>query len=258
MQNTRHQQMKELGALLLDIGANLMSAGANSRRIRATIDRIAGAFECHVELLITHRALTLAISDDNDEVVFNSLKRTSPHGVNFRVLSGISRMSWRVVEEKWSLEQIENELDRLIALPHYHRLIILSTVALAGASFCRLFGGNHTDMLIAFIATFAGLFVRQEMVKRHFNIYLSIFSAALTASLISGFYLKYGIDLSPTREHAFATSVLFLIPGVPLINSFSDMLDGNIMNGMVRGMNGLIIAFAIALGLVSAMLIYNI
>lgn len=256
--NAKKSEVEQLGSLLLETGAHLMSSGANGRRIRSIIDRIADAFKCHVELMITHRALTLSIIDDDGHVVFSSIKRTSPHGVNYRVVSGISRMSWRVLEDKWTVEQIERELDRLLALPHYNRWLVLSTVSLAGASFCRLFGGNYTDMAVAFVATFAGLFVRQELAKRQFNPYLNVFSAALTASLISGYYLKFGIDLSPTREHAFATSVLFLIPGVPLINSFTDLLDGNIMNGLVRGMNGAMIAFAIALGLVSAMFIYNI
>jgi uncharacterized membrane protein YjjP (DUF1212 family) len=67
--------------------------------------------------------------------------------------------------------------------------------------------------------------------------------------------MKFGSG--DTRVHAFATSVLFLIPGVPLINSFSDLIDGNIMNGIVRGVNGLIIAFAIALGLLTAMQVYQ-
>lgn len=252
------RELEQLGTLLLDVGAHLMSSGANSRRIRTIINRISESFGYHTELLITHRALMISMSDQNDNKFFSSLKRTSPHGVNFRVVSGISRMSWRVIEEGWSLAQIEQELARLVALPHYPRLLVLSTVALAGASFCRLFGGNWMDMGVTFGATFLGLFVRQELIKRHYNPYLCIFSASLAASLVSGFFMKYGVDLSPTREHAFATSVLFLIPGVPLINSFSDLIDGNLMNGMVRGMNGLIIAFAIALGLISAMLIYQI
>ena len=60
-----------------------------------------------------------------------------------------------------------------------------------------------------------------------------------------------------TYIHAFSTSVLFLIPGVPMMNSFSDLIDGNILNGITRGVNVLIIAFAIALGLLMGLLIYN-
>ena len=66
------------------------------------------------------------------------------------------------------------------------------------------------------------------------------------------------LGLGKAQETAFATSVLFLVPGVPLINSFTDLIDGNLLNGITRGVHGMIIAFAIALGLMGAMIIYNI
>jgi uncharacterized membrane protein YjjP (DUF1212 family) len=128
-------------------------------------------------------------------------------------------------------------------------------VGVAGASFCRLFGGNAIEMAVTFVATFIGLFVRQEVVKLNFNPYLCVFFASLVSSLIAGSCWKLGIG--GTMQHAFTASVLFLIPGVPLINSFSDLIEDNILNGIVRGINGLMIAFAIALGLMSAMIIYR-
>lgn len=247
---------EQLGDILLEIGSLMMSSGANSMRIRVTIMRIANAFGYQTELLITHRALMITISNSIENQTFNNFKRTSPHGVNFKLVSGISKMSWNIVSEKWTLEQIRGELDRLKALPHFPRLIILTFVSLAGLSFCRLFGGNITEMLITFSATFIGLFVRQEAMKKSFNPYLCIFFAALTSSLISGLAVKMSIGENP--EFSFATSVLYLIPGVPLINSFSDLIDGNIMNGIMRLTNGMIIAFAIAIGLAIPILIYHI
>lgn len=249
-------EIKELGKTLLDVGAVLMSSGANTGRIRNTINRIADSFGYKTELLISHRTIMLSIRCEDSDEFFSSLKRTSPHGVNFKVVSGISRMSWAVVEEKWTVEQIREELDRLVSLPHYPRWITLILIGFAGASFCRLAGGNAMDMLIVFSASMTGLFVRQEAVKMGFNTYLCIYFAALTATLISGLSVKFGVGNE--HEHAFATSVLFLIPGVPLINSFSDLIDGNLQNGIVRGLNGLIISFVIALGLLTTVLIYQI
>ena len=112
------KETRELGALLLEIGALLMSSGASTARVRITTDRIAGVFGFNADLFVTHRALTLSLSNDKNEQLFNSLKRTSPHGVNFKLVSGISRMSWRIVEENWTIEQIRTDLMRLQSLPH--------------------------------------------------------------------------------------------------------------------------------------------
>jgi uncharacterized membrane protein YjjP (DUF1212 family) len=248
-------QLKEIGLMLLDIGALLMSSGASTARVRNTINRISETFGYQADMFITHRALMLTVHDEENLNYFSSVKRISPHGINFKLVSGISRMSWRIVEEKWDVRQIRADLDRLIMLPHYPRWLVILMIGISGASFCRLFGGEAIEMLVTFISTTIGLFVRQETVKKNFNPYLCVYFAAVTASLISGLSIKLGIGKSP--ELAFTTSVLFLIPGVPLINMFSDMIDGNLMNGLVRGLNGLIIAFAIALGLLSTMIIYN-
>lgn len=255
MKNVQHREIREIGTVLLETGALLMSSGATTARIRVTVNRIAEAFGYSAELFITHRALTLTLSREEDEELFSSLKRTSPHGVNFKIVSGISRMSWRVVEEKWDINQIKQELIRLTSLAPYPRLLILILVSLAGASFCRVSGGNYTEMIITFIASFAGLFIRQEAHKRGFNPYICVYFAAFTASLISGGFMKFIVNTE--LEHAFATSVLFLIPGVPLINTFSDLIDGNILNGILRGIHGLLIAFCIALGLLTAIFIYQ-
>ena len=84
--------------------------------------RIAEGFGYNAELLITHRALMLTIFDDESDYYQSSLKRTSPHGANFRMVSGISRMSWHVVEDNWTFEQIWAEINRLKSLPHFPRI----------------------------------------------------------------------------------------------------------------------------------------
>ncbi|KAA8485449.1 threonine/serine exporter family protein [Arcticibacter tournemirensis] len=254
-ESIKNTEIKELGATLLHIGALLLSAGASTGRTRNTITRISDSFGYNTEFVINNRTLLLTLSDENNEYFFNSLKRSSPHGVNFTLLSGISHLSWEIVEDKLTINQINEQLAKLTALPHYERWIVLILVGLAGSSFCRVNGGEALDMLAVFIATFAGLFVRQEATRLRFNLYMCIYFGAFTASLIAGGAVKFGMGY--THEQAFATSVLFLIPGVPLINTFSDMIEGNLQNAIVRGMNGLIISFAIGLGLLTSMFIYQ-
>lgn len=250
-----NEDSQSVGTILLETGALLMSSGASTHRTRVTLERMAKGLGYGIELLITHRALMLTIIEKDQQHFFSRLKRTSPHGVNFRIVSGISHLSWYVMEQGWTIAQIAEELQRLKALPHYPRLVVLGLVGLAGAAFCRIFGGGYIEMIVAFVATVAGLFVRQEAMRVKFNPYLCVFFAAFTASLIAGLAEHFHFGAEPDK--AFATSVLFLVPGVPLINSVTDLMDGNIQNGMVRAMNGLMIAFSIAMGLYSAKMILN-
>jgi uncharacterized membrane protein YjjP (DUF1212 family) len=249
------EDAQSVGNILLEIGALLMSSGASTNRTRITMNRIAKGLGYGIELLITQRALMLTIIEKDQQLFFSRLKRISPHGVNFRIVSGISHLSWNVMEQHWTVSQISEEIQRLKSLPHYPRPVILGAVGLAGAGFCNIFGGGYIEMTVAFVATVIGLFVRQEAVKKKFNPYLCVFFASFTASLVAGIAEFYHIGLQPDK--AFATSVLFLVPGVPLINSVSDLVDGNIQNGIVRAVHGLMIAFSIALGIFAVKMIFN-
>ena len=82
--------------------ARVLIADINTEAAQANVERISEAFGYRIDLLITHRALMLTLGDGREDRFFSRLKRTSPHSVNFRIVSGISRMSWRVVEEKFT------------------------------------------------------------------------------------------------------------------------------------------------------------
>jgi uncharacterized membrane protein YjjP (DUF1212 family) len=245
----------EFGSVLLEIGISLLNSGASCERIRITMTRFATAYDFIPFITIGPKSISLTLNDKNQKVIFNGTRSTPAQGINFKMVSGISRMSWSVAETQWSLLQIKDELYRLHNLAPYPQLIILCSVSLAGSAFCYSFGGSPTEMLITFGATFCGLFVRRQLLKKTFNTYICTYLAALTASLFTRAFYKAGTGIE--MEQAFATCVLFRIPGVPFLNSFTDMMDGNIMNGMVKGMNALIYVIAIAFGLLTAMLIYN-
>lgn len=245
----------DVGVLLLDIGALLMSSGANTNRIRLTIERIGKSYHFKTDFLITHRAIMLTLKDSGGNLCFNELKQTYAHVPNFKIVSGLSRLSWDIVEENFSVKKAKKEVERLKGVPHYPRLVVLAVVAFACASFCRLNGGSFLEMLIVFIAAFVGLFLKQELTKKKVNPYLNIFIAAFVSATISGLFgsfLPYEHD-----RFIFITAILYLIPGIQLINSITDVLDGNTQNGMVRAFIGLVVSFAISGGLLLAILIFN-
>jgi uncharacterized membrane protein YjjP (DUF1212 family) len=246
---------KELGSLLLDIGVSLLNSGASCSRIRITMTRFALAYYYVPHINIGPKSVSLTLNDKNDISIFNGIRSTPAQGVDFKIISGISRLSWAVAKEKLSLEELKNELNKVWILKHYPRIIILCFVSIAGAAFCYTFGGNTIEMIITFGATFCGLFTKQHLIKYKFNPYICTYLAALVASLFTGAFHVAGLNVS--LENAFSTCVLFLIPGVPLINCFTDLIDGNILNGIVRGVNALIYALAIALGLLTTIVIYN-
>ncbi len=255
MEQAKISEAKELGALLLDVGVALLSSGASCSRIRITMRRFATTYDYNAHISIQPKSVSLTLNDEEENTFFNGMKSIPSQGVNFKTISGISRLSWRAIEDNLTIREVKETLYQLLLLPHYPRIIILLFVSLAGSAFCFSFGGKLPELAVTFGATFCGLFVRQEAIRKKFNPYICIYGGALVATLFAGAFIKAGLPVN--LEHAFATSVLFLIPGVPLINCFTDLIDGNILNGLVRGINALMFSLAIALGLLTSMLVYN-
>jgi uncharacterized membrane protein YjjP (DUF1212 family) len=243
------------GPLLLDLGVAMLHSGASGMRIRLTMKRFAAAYDYEPEIHLAPRSITLTLHGPNDEVVFTGTRSTPFQGVNFKVLSGMSRLSWSVTDGRWSEQKIRAEIDRLLGLPPYSRWVVLLVVGLAGAGFCFTFGGDRNEMTIVFVATIFGLFVKQELVRKKFNTYIVTYLSSTIAGVTTS--VMYLAGVGSQLEHAFATSVLFLIPGVPLINSFTDLIDGDILLGVERATNALLHALAIAFGLTTVVYLSN-
>ncbi len=245
---------KLLGPLLLDTGILLLRSGASSNRINIILQRMASAYNTIAHIDLGAKSISLSLQSMTPHEHFHGTRNTPDYGVNFTALSGVHGMSEAVHEKPWPLNDIKQEVDRLKGLPHYPRALVLFTVACAGAAFCRIFGGDLPEMGIVFGATLSGLFAKQELLKKSVNTYICTFLSALVAALFTGVFFATG--LTPQLEHANATCILFLVPGVPLLNFFIDLIAGNILYALERGINALIHIMAIALGLAAAAYIY--
>lgn len=242
--------------LLLTICSLLMTSGANTSRILLLLERFSDILNSQAEVFINHKAFIITITDEKTNEKKTQLKRLPPHGINFEIISALSKASIQANKELWTFERLKKEIDEISKIKHYPRIIILLAVSLAGAGFCNLFGGNWINMIITFFATMGGLFFRQELVKKSFNPYMCALGGAFVAAMLASTSLF--IDHAEETHIAMATSVLFLIPGVPLINSFTDFLDGYIITGLVRFINGLFFVMAIAMAIFTVMYILGI
>lgn len=241
--------------LLLEISSLLMVSGANTNRVNLSINRFASVLNVKVASMISHKTFIMTLTDEETKQSFTKVQNIPPYIINFVIISAISKASWNAISENWTLEQIGKEIERIKTLKRYPKLVVLLAVSFAGAGFCNIFNGDYLNMFVSFASTFMGLFIFQQTHKLKYNLYIRIFLGSFTASSMASLGILYQIGTEP--QTALATSILFLVPGVPLINSFSDLMDNNILNGMVRFTTGLMIVLAMAIGLFLAMSLFQ-
>ncbi len=242
--------------LLMNICIMMMRSGANTKRVIDNINRFAKVLDFESHALISHKSIIMTLKDLKTKETYTVVNQIPGYTIDFTIVSDISRASWKALDNNWSYEKINNRLNEIKNKKKYPLWIILLTVSLAGAGFANIFGGDLLNMGVTFIATLVGLSVSKFLHHKAFNPYIRTYISSVIASFVATLGIIFNIGSDP--HIALATSVLFLVPGVPLINSFNDLYNNHILNGIVRFVSGFILVLAIGLGLITIMLIFNI
>lgn len=251
-----HQELKELSKFLSDYSTSLMAVGVQTSRIVRNTSRIAESYGFYVDMTIFQKTIIMTLRDADNSHSYSTVNKIKPLGLNFTINSKLSTLSWEAYDEHISLEELKTRYHEIVNKPRESKWLVLFLVACANASFCRLFQGDPTSMSIVFVATLVGFFIRQLLMERHWN-HLAIFIiSSFIASLIgsTGYLFHWG----STPDMALGTSVLYLIPGVPLINSIMDVIDGHVLAGTSRLINACLLIICIAIGLSITLLITGI
>jgi uncharacterized membrane protein YjjP (DUF1212 family) len=234
--------------LILDIGTYLLASGAHCGRLNSNLGRLASTWEFDINMSPTFNGLLVTVRDMNDPS--NSVtcyKNSPPHSVHLAVLTEVSHLSWKVQEENLSITEVEKEFAGIKEKPNYKDIVVAVAVGLSCAGLCLFSMGDEKNAAIAFCAAFIGFMVKCLFAKKKFNPMICISIAAFVTTLITGLGRIYGIGEHP--EAAMATAVLYLIPGVPLINCVIDLIEGYLPSAINRALFGGFILLCIAAGM---------
>jgi uncharacterized membrane protein YjjP (DUF1212 family) len=236
------ESLLSVGKFIAEYSAHLMGAGVHTSRVVRNTKRIGEAFGLDVKLSVFHKNIILTIIDKETNEACNEVIDIPAHPISFEHNSELSALSWEAVDNHLSLE---DKYKKIISAPRIHPLFVLLLVGFANASFCKLFGGDLISMGIVFSATITGFYLKQQMQAKKINHYVVFIVSAFVASLCASTALIF----DTTSEIAMATSVLYLVPGVPLINGVIDVVEGYVLTGFARLTEASLLIVSIAIGL---------
>lgn len=234
--------------LILDIGTFLLASGAHSGRVNSNIKRIALSWGFKVNLHPSFKGLLVTVQNTADEYDTITLFKESPtHVVHLEVLTRVSHLSWKVYEQGLTIDETEEAFKEIKEMPHYNPWIVSLVVGFSCAGLCLFANGDWMNAVIVWFAAFAGSLVRYKVAAMNFNSMISIGFAAFVTTIITGLGSVNGIGQHP--EAAMATAVLYLIPGVPLINCVIDLIEGYLTSAVNRCLFAGFILLCIAAGM---------
>jgi uncharacterized membrane protein YjjP (DUF1212 family) len=192
-------------------------------------------------------AATNAVGGQSSTIV----RPVGPIGVNLVRASEVAVLAERVAKGEVAIADLGTELERIKQLPSpYNRWVMMVTAASTAAFFSQIPGGDRGSFGIAFVAAGVGQFLRSLLQARK----LAVAPVTLVCGLLSAMIASVGLRLgfSQVAPATLIASVIYMVPGLPLINGFVDVVSHKyLVVGIARIMNAaflfLVLAIAIAL-----------
>lgn len=250
-----YPNIKEAAIFLSDYASWLLGCGATCIRIEKNVRRIAKAFNIHIDMTIMPSHIHLSVWDFSKQESYTIIKKIRKSGISFDINTQLSKLSWEIADGKIDFNETLRQFKQIEFTTATNKWLVLLLASLANTSFCRLFGGDVISMIIVFVATLAGYRVKQIMLESKVDLRFVFVCSAFVSSIIAS--AGYIFNIGSTPEVAIATSVLYLIPGIPYINSISDMLDGHYICAFSRFMDAAILTACLSLGLCGGLLLMD-
>lgn len=244
------KELTEILDFISEYATYLLGSGVHTSRVIRNSQRIGKSQGVDVQLSSFLRSTILTVHDEESGESITRVVNIPALPISFERNSDLSELSWTALDENLKLEEIRTRFSDLISKPKIDPIFVLLTVGLANASFCRLFGGDLIAMSIVFTATLVGFSAKQRMQAHKLNHFFIFIISSFIASLCASASLIFDCN----TEICLATSPLFLVPGVPLINGVIDIVEGHTLIGMSRLINAFLLIFCIAVGLAMTLL----
>ncbi len=170
-------------------------------------------------------------------------------------MARLNDLSYRICEEKPSVEKLEDMLYEALLVSGYSAWQIIVGYLLAMNSLCLIFGGRLHEIVIVSISTCIIFALSQCMAREQVNHIVSnavcMFVAGIIA--IAATYVHFIDD----TFSVIITNAFFLIPGIPMVNAVRNLLCGNEMNGLLELLKVILETLALVAGLFIAYFLFG-
>lgn len=232
--------------LLLEVGRALMVNGAPTQRAHDTMVEMGHLLGVKaIDVVISYEGIWISLQTADFRA--QGMRSFPEFGVNFKVAIAITQLCYQLREEKRSVEALQIDLDQILKEPSapWWQGAILSGIGCSAVG--QIFGGDTGAIGVVALAAFLGSGLWLNLLRPCVSLYGATFAAAAFGGTIAG--LGGFLGWTETPFEAVSASMLYLVPGMPMICGFLDILFGQVSVGISRLVHMIFASLSIAIGL---------
>ena len=238
--------MIKLFGYVMDIGEQMLISGAEVHRVEESINRMCyalGVVRVDVFIITSSMVVTVYTKDGN---TYTQTRRVTSTNFDFERLHHLNNLSREICEKKLTEQEIENRLNaanNCKKFPIWFEFICCAVIA---GAFTLFFGGNIIEALISL---FIGAIVRLSLFCSEKIISNKIFNKFFATVIITlCAFLTVELGWITSVDKVVIGNIMTLIPGIGLTNAIRDLFTGDSIAGLLRSIEAVLTAFAIAAG----------
>lgn len=237
--------------VVLIAGRILLESGAETYRVEDTMNRIAASYGLEdTYSFVTSTAIIFSLNNRTNTRLIRIRERTT----DLEKIALTNDLSRKISTHKLSIDEAKNEL---IHLHHtslqFTFLFKFLASAIACGFFLFMFGGVAHDFIYAVLSG-AGAFLTFNFVQKFIQIkFFSEFISATVVILIASATTNLGWAYN--QDTITIAGVMPLVPGILITNAIRDLMAGELLAGMSRGVEAALTSFAIGAGVAIVLLI---
>lgn len=238
--------MEEKLDCIMDIGEQMLVSGAEVHRTEDSITRMCAALgSVRTDVFIITSSIVVTVHD-RDGKTCTQTRRIITTGTDFEKIHRLNALSRRICGEALTPAEIREALARAVTCKSYPFWLETGCYGLIAGAFTLFFGGGFGEMLVSFLI---GLLVRLCAIAVEKGISNKIFSKFFSVMVATAFALiALRLKLIPTVDMIIIGNIMSLIPGIGLTNALRDLFTGDSIAGLLRSIEAVLVALAIAAG----------
>ena len=239
-------------ALAVEIGYRLQKSGAEIYRVEEAVKRIFQAYGVESgEVFAIPNCLIVSVID-NDGKPISRLRRIPIHGTDLDRMERVYDYCRKICRETPDVEEaraILYDMDR--KYPTFPVWMEMVGYFVGGGAFTLFWGGNYMDAVAGGLCSLLIGLSLLGMGKLEANLFVKTIIAAFLSALMAIGLVQTG--LGQNSNYITIGALMTLVPGLVFTNFLRDLMAGDLVAGLLKLVEALLTAGAIAIGTFIAM-----
>ncbi|WRS27282.1 threonine/serine exporter family protein [Oscillospiraceae bacterium MB08-C2-2] len=237
---------QELLNIGVEIGKLLLVNGGEIYRVEESMQRIFAAYGVHQADVFVIPSYIHATLTNSEGASATTMRRIYTRKTHLDRVERANDLCRRICRDKPDLDQIRKEIEAISRMPSYSLGMECLCFALGSSAFTMFFGGSVFDAMISAVCGVVIRLILYHSLRLKGNVFFTNIVASFMASLIA--FTVALVFPGLVADKIIIGALMTLVPGIAITSFMRDIMAGDLMAGMMRLAESLMVAAAIALG----------